>query len=69
MTRRPLLVLVADACPDVTETLALLLQAWGHEPLTANDGPAALELALSPARRGDPRAGAAASAGWTWPAA
>jgi CheY-like chemotaxis protein len=47
MTRRSLLVLVADACPDVTETLALLLQAWGHEPLTASDGPAALQLALS----------------------
>ncbi len=40
-------VLVADDCRDTTRTHALLLTSWGHEPLTAYDGPTALELARS----------------------
>jgi CheY-like chemotaxis protein len=38
-------VLVVDDCADTTWSLALLLQAWGHEALIAHDGPRALELA------------------------
>lgn len=38
-------VLVVDDCPDTTKTLAILLDHWGHEPLLASDGPAALETA------------------------
>lgn len=46
-TGRPLLVLVADDCPDTTFSLAVLIRLWGHEPLVANDGPAAVEAALA----------------------
>jgi two-component system CheB/CheR fusion protein len=38
-------VLVVDDVPDTAESLALLLAAWGHEPLTALDAPSALEQA------------------------
>jgi CheY-like chemotaxis protein len=41
----PLRVLVVDDCPDTTQSLAILLQLWGHEARTANDGAAALPLA------------------------
>jgi CheY-like chemotaxis protein len=47
----PLLVLVVDDHRDTTESLARLLQMWGHDPVVAHDGPAALALAL--ARRPD----------------
>jgi CheY-like chemotaxis protein len=38
-------VLVVDDLRDQTDSLALLLALWGHRPLSAYDGPAALELA------------------------
>jgi CheY-like chemotaxis protein len=38
-------VLVVDDCRDHTESLAMLLRLWGHEPLIAHDGFAALDLA------------------------
>jgi CheY-like chemotaxis protein len=38
-------VLVVDDSPDTTESLALLLGAWGHEAITAPDAPEALEEA------------------------
>ena len=40
-------ILVVDDCRDTTRSYALLLKTWGHEPLTAHDGPTALELARS----------------------
>jgi CheY-like chemotaxis protein len=40
-------VLVVDDCRDTTYSYALLLKTWGHEALTAYDGPAALALARS----------------------
>jgi two-component system CheB/CheR fusion protein len=41
----PLRVLVVDDCHDTIESLALLLQCWGHDARTALDGPTALEIA------------------------
>jgi CheY-like chemotaxis protein len=43
-------VLIVDDCVDTTRTLSVLLQMWGHEAYTANDG---LE-ALDAVRRYDP---------------
>jgi CheY-like chemotaxis protein len=40
-------VLVVDDCRDQVETLALLLTLWGHHPLVASDGAAALDMALA----------------------
>ncbi|HEY1375449.1 MAG TPA: response regulator, partial [Gemmataceae bacterium] len=37
----------ADSHRDSTDTLALLLNHWGHQPVLAYDGPAALGAALS----------------------
>jgi PAS domain S-box-containing protein len=42
VTRR---ILVVDDNRDATETLALLLELWGHEVYSALDGPSALALA------------------------
>ena len=36
-------VLVVDGCPDVRDSLALLLTSWGHDVRTAQDGASALE--------------------------
>ena len=41
----PVRVLVVDDCRDTTDSLAILLRLWGYEPITANDGAAALDLA------------------------
>src|SRR5262249_14563792 len=41
----PLRVLVLDDVRDSADTLALLVRLWGHQPLVAYDGPAALQLA------------------------
>lgn len=38
-------VLVVDDNVDAAESLALLLQAWGHDVRTAHDGPGALDQA------------------------
>jgi two-component system cell cycle response regulator len=38
----PMRVLVADDNKDSAETLAILLRAWGFEPVVVHDGPAAL---------------------------
>ncbi len=38
-------VLVVDDCADTVESTAILLRMWGHEPITARDGPSALEAA------------------------
>ncbi len=43
----PLRVLVAEDCPDTAETMALLLDLWGHHARTAPDGPSALEAAAA----------------------
>jgi CheY-like chemotaxis protein len=43
--RRPLLVLVVDDDPDTADSTALLVRLWGHDTLTAPDGPRALALA------------------------
>jgi CheY-like chemotaxis protein len=45
--RRPLRILVVDDNADSAELLAALLQIQGHEVMTANSGPAAIELALT----------------------
>ncbi len=37
-------VLVVDDNPDITETMTLLLQAWGYRTLSATDGDAGLAL-------------------------
>ena len=37
-------VLVVDDNPDITETMTLLLQAWGYRTLSANDGETGLAL-------------------------
>jgi len=37
-------VLVVDDNPDITETMTLLLQAWGYRTLSASDGAAGLAL-------------------------
>jgi signal transduction histidine kinase/CheY-like chemotaxis protein len=37
-------VLVVDDNPDITETMTLLLQAWGYRTLSATDGAAGLAL-------------------------
>jgi CheY-like chemotaxis protein len=44
-TRPALRVLVVDDFPDQVDSLALLLTLWGHRPMCAYDGAAALELA------------------------
>jgi CheY-like chemotaxis protein len=46
-SRRALRVLVVDDCRDQVDTLALLLNLWGHQALVAADGPSALEMALA----------------------
>jgi two-component system CheB/CheR fusion protein len=38
-------VLVLDDVPDATDSLALLVRFWGHQPFVAYDGPTALDLA------------------------
>jgi CheY-like chemotaxis protein len=38
-------VLVVDDCRDHTDSLAFLLQYWGHDVRTAGDGPAGLAVA------------------------
>src|SRR3954463_16298913 len=43
--RHHLRVLVVDDCPDTAQTLAWLLELWGHETLLAYDGPGALAAA------------------------
>jgi len=43
----PLCVLVVDDCLDTTDSLALLVRAWGYRVRVANDGPAALRLAAA----------------------
>ena len=40
-------VLVVDDNPDITETMTLLLQAWGYRTLSATDGAAGLALVES----------------------
>jgi CheY-like chemotaxis protein len=45
-THGPLRVLVADDNRDGADSLALLLQLWGHHPVVAYDGAAALATAL-----------------------
>lgn len=44
--RSPMRVLVIDACPDMRQTLCLLLRLWGHEVRAAADGLSALRLAV-----------------------
>jgi hypothetical protein len=36
---RPLRVLIADDCHASTDSLALLLRLWGHEPVVATPAP------------------------------
>src|SRR4051812_26022760 len=43
----PLRVVVVDDWADAADSLALLLQVWGHDARVARDGPAALALAGS----------------------
>jgi two-component system CheB/CheR fusion protein len=43
--RLPCRVLVIDDCRDTIDSLAMLLQCWGHDVRTAQDGTAALEIA------------------------
>ena len=45
MTLSSLVVLVVDDHRDTTDSLSLLLRLWGHEPVQACQGHAALELA------------------------
>jgi CheY-like chemotaxis protein len=40
-------VLVVDDNRDFADSLALLLEAWGFQPLVAYDGPSAVEVALA----------------------
>jgi CheY-like chemotaxis protein len=40
-------VLVVDDCPDTTGSLAILIQAWGHQAVVANNGPEALRVAAA----------------------
>ena len=40
-------ILVVDDNHDTTTTAAMLLETFGHDVRTANDGPAALEVARS----------------------
>lgn len=44
--RRALRVLVVDDCRDIVESLSMLLTLKGYEVLTADDGPAAIDIAL-----------------------
>jgi signal transduction histidine kinase/ActR/RegA family two-component response regulator len=44
---RSLRVLVVDDCVDAAESLAVLLNLWGHEVHVAHDGTAALEVAAA----------------------
>ena len=39
-------VLVVDDCQDNRESLALVVQVWGHEVRLARDGPSALLASL-----------------------
>ncbi|HWY85542.1 MAG TPA: response regulator, partial [Gemmataceae bacterium] len=41
-------VLIADDNPAATRTLAILLEAWGYEPVVVHDGLAALALLRAP---------------------
>jgi two-component system CheB/CheR fusion protein len=43
----PLRVLVVDDCRDHTDSLAILVQLWGHDARAAYDGPTALEAAAA----------------------
>jgi two-component system CheB/CheR fusion protein len=43
----PLRLLVVDDNPDTVHSLAMLMRLYGHEVLTADSGPAALEAALA----------------------
>jgi len=36
-------VLIVDDCRDTTTSLSMLLHAWGHQPVVANSGQAALQ--------------------------
>jgi CheY-like chemotaxis protein len=38
-------VLVVEDCPDMVQTLSVLLELWGHEVYSAHDGPSGLEAA------------------------
>jgi CheY-like chemotaxis protein len=40
-------VLVADDLNDAADSLCLLLELWGYEPVVAYDGPSALRAALA----------------------
>jgi CheY-like chemotaxis protein len=40
-------VLVVDDVPDIRDSLQIILSLWGHEVLTAADGPSALRTAAS----------------------
>ncbi|MGD0961610.1 MAG: PAS domain S-box protein [Methylomonas sp.] len=42
---KKLRILLVDDNPDVADSLSLLLKTEGHQVLTANDGPSALEIA------------------------
>jgi hypothetical protein len=35
---RPLRVLIADDCPDLADSQAMLVRLWGHETAVAADG-------------------------------
>jgi len=41
----PRSILIVDDCTDTTDSLALLMRAWGFDVDVANQGPAALQLA------------------------
>ena len=43
--RRSLQILVADGYPDAADSLALLVQLWGHQVRVARTGPEALAAA------------------------
>ncbi len=43
----PLRLLVVDDNPDTVESLAMLLRKYGHDVLSANNGPEALEAAFA----------------------
>jgi len=45
--KQPLRVLVADDCADAADSLALLLQLWGHDVRVVYSGAAALESAAA----------------------
>jgi two-component system CheB/CheR fusion protein len=45
MNDAPLRVLVVDDCPDTVESMVRLLQMWGYDTVTAQDGHAVLQTA------------------------